>query len=104
MLPYKNVYSLQDGRLVKNQDNKIEYVDENGKKRVKTNPTYEDFAKVGKYPLKEEISPSVLTEGKTPPSSDGGKEKIVGYEIKDGYIVPIYAPNETDIEEEEAEE
>ena len=53
MLPYKNVYSLQDGRLVKNKENKIEYYDENGKKRVKTNPTYKDFAHVGMYPLKE---------------------------------------------------
>ena len=88
MLPYKNVYSLQDGRLIKNTENKIEYLDENGKKRVKTNPSYKDFAVVGKYPL-------ALNEG------DG---TLVGYEVQDGYIVPIYATNETDIEEEEAEE
>lgn len=88
MLPYKNVYSLQDGRLIKNTENKIEYLDENGKKRVKTNPSYKDFASVGKYPL-------ALNEG------DG---TLIGYEVQDGYIVPIYAPNKTDIEEEEAEE
>ena len=29
MLPYKNVYSLQDGRLIKNTENKIEYLDQN---------------------------------------------------------------------------
>ena len=54
MLAYKNVYSLQDGRLVKNKENKIEYCDENGKKRVKTNPTYDDFIKNGWYPLKHD--------------------------------------------------
>lgn len=54
MLAYKNVYSLESGSLVKNRENKIEYTDENGKKRVKTNPTYKDFAKVGKYPLRVE--------------------------------------------------
>ena len=74
MLPYQNVYSLQNGKLVKNQENKIEYTDLNGKKRVKTNPSYKDFALVGKYPLKI---------GKM----DG---ELDSYEIKDGYIVPLY--------------
>lgn len=78
MLPYKNVYSLQDGRLIKNTENKIEYLDENGNKRVKTNPSYKDFAAAGKYPL-------ALNEG------DG---TLVGYEIKDGYIVPKYKEEE----------
>ena len=78
MLPYKNVYSLQDGRLIKNTENKIEYLDENGKKRIKTNPSYKDFAAAGKYPL-------ALNEG------DG---TLVGYEIKDGCIVPKYKEEE----------
>lgn len=74
MLPYKNVYSLQDGKLVKNKENKIEYLDEKGKRRVKTNPTYKDFAKVGKYPLME--------------TGDAGN--VVSYKIENGYIVPIH--------------
>ncbi len=73
MLPYENVYSLQDGRLIKNKENKIEYIDENGKKRVKTNPTYKDFRAVGKYPLKIE-----------------GDGEIIGYNVENSYIVPVY--------------
>ncbi len=73
MQAYKKVYSLVGGVLVKNKENKIEYTDKNGKKRIKTNPTYGDFASVGKYPLKDE-----------------GTGEVLGYEIKDGYIVPIY--------------
>ncbi len=91
MLPYKNVYSLENGALIKNKENKIEYIDENGKKRVKTNPSYKDFAKVGKYPLKENgISPSLL---------EGGIREIIGYKLEDGYIVPIH--NEEKMEETE---
>lgn len=74
MLPYKNVYSLQDGKLVKNKENKIEYLDEKGKRRVKTNPTYKDFAKVGKYPLME----------------TGDVGNVVSYKIENGYIVPVH--------------
>ena len=73
MLPYENVYSLEDGVLVKNKENKIEYIDENGKKRVKTNPTYNDFRATEKYPLKIE-----------------GDGEIVGYKVENGYIVPVY--------------
>ena len=75
MLPYKNVYSLENSRLVKNTENKIEYTDKNGNKRVKTNPTYEDFAKVGKYPLKE-ADPV-----------DGEVQGELFYTIEEGYIV-----------------
>lgn len=100
MLAYKNVYSLQEGKLIKNKENKIEYTDESGKRRVKTNPTYADFAKVGKYPLKEDgqsgLSPArgnvaeqqrgcALSKGAVP-TGDG-----VSYVIEDGYIVPVYA-------------
>lgn len=89
MLPYENVYSLENGALVKNKENKIEYIDENGKKRVKTNPSYKDFAKVGKYPLKEN---GYL---RTPAPTDKIK-----YVIEDGYIVPIYNEEETEETEE----
>lgn len=51
-LVYKNVFKLVNGVLVKNTVNKIEYVDDAGKKRVKTNPTYEDFKKVEMYPVR----------------------------------------------------
>ena len=78
MLPYKNVYSLENGKLIKNQDNKIEYVDENGKKRIITNPSYKDFESVGKYPLK-------IGEG---------KGTLVGYKVENGYIVPVYEGTE----------
>ena len=99
MLPYENVYSLENGALIKNTENKIEYVLENGTKRVKTNPTYKDFAMVGKYPIKDGcISPSELAEASPPPSSDGGKGEIVGYKIEGGYIVPVYKDNETEEE------
>ena len=85
MLPYKNVYSLQGGKLIQNKENKIDYIDENGKKRIKTNPTYEDFAKVGKYPLKE-------TER---PEYDRSKEELsVEYEIKENSIVIKYTVKE----------
>ena len=73
MFAYKNVYSLEKGALIKNKENKIEYVDENGKKRVKTNPSYKDFAKVGKYRLKID-----------------GDGEIVGYKVENDYIVAIY--------------
>lgn len=51
-LVYKNVFKLENGVLVRNTVNKIEYTDKNGKKRTKTNPTYDDFAKVGFFPIK----------------------------------------------------
>jgi hypothetical protein len=87
MLPYKNVYSLENGKLVKNKENKIEYAGEDGKKRIKTNPTYKDFAKVGKYPLKEMPHPEY----------DRGTEELVPeYEIKDETIVIKYAVKEAD--------
>lgn len=75
MLAYKNVYSLQNGKLVKNKENKIEYIDEKGQKRIKTNPSYEDFKKVGKYPLKEQENTQATTQGE------------VFYQIEGDYIV-----------------
>ena len=87
MLPYKNVYSLENGKLVKNKENKIEYVGDDGKRRIKTNPTYKDFAKVGKYPLKESARPEY----------DRGTEELVPkYEIKDETIVIKYTVKEAD--------
>ncbi len=75
MLPYENVYSLENGRLIKNTENKIEYLDKNGQGRVKTNPSYEDFKEVGKYPLKEDTSLEKPTQGE------------VFYVIEGDYIV-----------------
>ena len=89
MLPYKNVYSLENGTLVKNKENKIEYVGEDGKKRIKTNPTYEDFAKVGKYPLKESARPEY---------DRGTEELVVNYQLEDEYIVPRYEIKEKEDE------
>ena len=63
MQPYKNVYSLDSGRLIKNTENKIEYTDKNGQKRIKTNPTYSDLLKVGKYRLKELQAKENMTQG-----------------------------------------
>ena len=73
--PYKNVYSIENGELIKNTENKIEYTDEKGVKRVKTNPSYSDFLKVGKYRLKEDDLIENTTQGE------------VFYEISGEYIV-----------------
>ena len=75
MQPYKNVYSLDSGRLIKNTENKIEYTDKNGQKRIKTNPTYGDLLKVGKYRLKELQTKENMTQGE------------VFYKIEGEYIV-----------------
>ena len=75
MQPYKNVYSLDSGRLIKNTENKIEYTDKNGQKRIKTNPTYSDLLKVGKYRLKELQVKENMTQGE------------VFYKIEGEYIV-----------------
>lgn len=52
MQVYKTVYKMQNGVLVQNKHNKIEYVCPDGVKRTKTNPTIKDFATVGYYPVK----------------------------------------------------
>ena len=49
---YKTVYKMENGVLIQNTENKIEYTCPNGEKRTKTNPTLEDFAQVGYYPVK----------------------------------------------------
>lgn len=51
MQAYKMVYKMENGQLIQNKENKIEYV-QNGTKRTKTNPTLKDFAKVGMHPKK----------------------------------------------------
>ena len=53
-LPYKNVYKLEDGKLIRNKENYIKYKDSKGNSRTKTNPTYDDFIKNGWYPLKHD--------------------------------------------------
>ncbi len=52
-LAYKKVYKMENGALVRNTKNKIEYRDKTGIKRTKTNPTYADFAELGMYPKKQ---------------------------------------------------
>ncbi len=113
MLPYKNVYSLENGALIKNTENKIEYIDENGKKRVKTNPTYKDFRKIGKYPLKDgntSSTASVPWQGATllsqtifPLTGESPllplEKAILGYKVENGYIAPIYKAEKTEEEE-----
>lgn len=47
MKPYKNVYYEHEGKLIRNSENRITYTDSQGNKRIKTNPTYSDFAKIG---------------------------------------------------------
>lgn len=48
---YKTVYKLENGVLIQNKDNKIEYTCPDGVKRTKTNPTLKDFAERGYYPV-----------------------------------------------------
>ena len=55
MIAYKNVYKNENGVLIQNTENKIEYVDSNGKRRTKTNPTFSDFEKIG-YLRKKYVS------------------------------------------------
>ena len=52
MQVYKTVFKMENGVLVQNKHNKIEYVCPDGVKRTKTNPTIKDFAKKGYYPIK----------------------------------------------------
>ena len=52
MQVYKIVFKMENGRLIQNKQNKIEYVCPDGVKRTKTNPTLKDFADIGYYPVK----------------------------------------------------
>ena len=52
MQAYEVVYKMENGQLVHNKMNRIEYTCPNGVKRTKTNPTLKDFAEVGMYPKK----------------------------------------------------
>ena len=59
MKAYENVYKIENGTLVKNTENKLEYKDENGNHRVKTNPSIDDFASAGKFPLSKEAKDAI---------------------------------------------
>ena len=74
---YKKVYSLQNGRLIQNKENKVEYTDKNGVVRVKTNPKYKDFQMVGKLPKK--------------PSISGTSDTPTQYIAENGFFVPVYS-------------
>ena len=76
MKAYENVYEIEDGKLVKNTENKLEYKDASGKRRIKTNPTLNDFAKIGKFPLSKEADEALAS------GSD------VSFFVKDGKIYP----------------
>lgn len=54
MKAYENVYKLENAVPIQNTENKIEYVTASGKRRIKTNPTLNDFISVGIYPLAPE--------------------------------------------------
>ena len=77
MKAYENVYKIEDGALIKNTENKLEYVDKNGKRRVKTNQSISDFASVGKFPLSADAREAI----------DSGKS--VKFIERNGEIYPI---------------
>ncbi len=77
MKAYETVYKLENGVAVKNTENKLEYVDENGKRRVKTNPSLSDFAGVGKFPLSSEAKAAL----------DSGEE--VYFIVRNDEIYPL---------------
>lgn len=77
MKAYKNVYKIENGALIENTENKLEYKDESGKHRIKTNPTFKDFAAVGKFPLSKEAKEAIK----------GGKD--VRFFERNGEIYPV---------------
>lgn len=78
---YKEVYKLSDGVLVRNTENKVSYIGENGKKRTVTNPTRKDFLKAGykikRYSEVPEYDPE--TEELCEVVSDGGEFFTVSF-------------------------
>lgn len=77
MQVYKTVFKMENGVLVQNKHNKIEYICPNGVKRTKTNPTLKDFADIGYYPVK--IVGDI-------PKYDIATERLQEHiELKDGY-------------------
>lgn len=86
MRAYKNVYRLENGILIKNKENKISYVDSQGIKRTKTNPTYKDFARANMYPVK------YLNEK---PEHDPEKERVEEeIRVANGYFEITYTVKE----------
>ena len=77
MKAYENVYEISNGELVKNTENKIEYTDKAGKRRVKTNPRVSEFIKVGKFPLSSEAKEAL----------ESGRE--VKFIVRNDEIYPI---------------
>lgn len=77
MQVYETVFKMENGRLIQNKQNKIEYVCPNGVKRTKTNPTLKDFAEIGYYPVKV-----VGNIPKYDITTERLQERI---ELKDGY-------------------
>ena len=97
MQVYKTVFKMENGMLIQNKQNKIDYVSPEGEKRTKTNPTLEDFAKIGYYPVK------VVGDI---PNYDIFKEKLEEHiEFKDGYweksYIAVSRQSSKDVEGEE---
>ena len=92
MLPYNKVYRLENGKLVQNTKNKIVYTDEKGIKRVKTNPTLKDFAKIGLYPVSCSEVPKFDFE------TQELQKKI---ELKDDCYIISYQVKEKEVSENE---
>ena len=84
MQTYKTVYKMENGVLIQNKQNKIEYVCPKGTKRTKTNPTLRDFAGIGYYPVK--------LVG-TVPDYDAATERLQEkYELKNGVWEKSFIP------------
>ncbi len=82
MQVYETVFKMENGRLIQNKQNKIEYVCPNGVKRTKTNPTLKDFAEIGYYPVK--VVGNI-------PKYDITTERLQEHiELKDGYWEKSY--------------
>lgn len=59
MREHEDLYKIEGGALVKSTENKLEYTDKDGKRRVKTNPSVNDFAAVGIFPLSKEAKDAI---------------------------------------------
>ena len=77
MKAYESVYKVENGALIENTENKIEYTDKNGKRRIKTNPKLSDFKAVGKFPLSNEAKEAI----------EGGRD--VKFIVRNDEIYPI---------------
>lgn len=93
MRAYKMVFKEKNGVLIQNTENKIEYIDNDGEKRVKTNPTFRDFEKIN-YLRKKYVS--------DPPQYDPCTQYLEEvFEKKDGFFEISYIVKEIEVAENE---